>query len=75
MLEIIIKCYNYMRTREEIKTEVERKGVNDFSILEALLDIRELLEKLKEKLKVENIIPEIDGDNINENELEKNNKK
>ena len=64
-----------MRTREEIKTEVERKGVNDFSILEALLDIRELLEKLKEKLKVENIIPEIDGDNINENELEKNNKK
>ena len=38
-----------MRTREEIKIEIERKGVNDFSILEALLDIRELLEKLLEK--------------------------
>ncbi len=39
-----------MRTREEIKNEVERKGlVSKLTMLEILLDIRDLLEKFNKK--------------------------
>jgi len=38
-----------MRTREELKVEIERKGVQQSHLLEILLDIRDLLSDDKKK--------------------------
>ena len=35
-----------MKTKEEYITKMETRGVNDFMMLEVLLDIRELLDKI-----------------------------
>jgi hypothetical protein len=40
-----------MKTKEEIKKQIEERGVNNFIQIEILLDIRELLENLVGKLK------------------------
>lgn len=38
-----------MKKREELEAEIERKGANNFHIIEVLLDIRDLLETLTKK--------------------------